>query len=290
MDELFVNSSNWDNLRYVLAVADHGSVSAAARVLGVTHATVLRRVAAFEAAQGGEVFDKSATGYQVRADRLRVIDAAREVENAIYSVDRLMHGARAPLRGVVRVSSTDTLCQIVLPPMIRHMSQVAPELQVEVLSSNHHVDVARLQADITIRPTKSLPDDMTGDVAAHLTFRAYGRPGCPDHWMALSGPLARSVAGVWMADHIPREQVSGSADSFLVLRELALCGLGVAILPAFVGDGVDGLAWRADLMPDLSVRVWVASHSDLSAVPRIRAARGHVLDYLAAQAPALAGN
>ena len=61
----FMHSTNWDNLRFVLSVANHGSVSAAARALGVNHATVLRRVAAFEEDHGGAVFEKTATGYRI---------------------------------------------------------------------------------------------------------------------------------------------------------------------------------------------------------------------------------
>ena len=93
-----MHSANWDNLRFVLSVAEHGSVSGAAKALGINHATVLRRVAAFEEAHGGPVFEKTATGYRVLPDRARVIEAAREVANAVLSVERLMHGARAPVR------------------------------------------------------------------------------------------------------------------------------------------------------------------------------------------------
>ena len=87
------------------------SISAASRVLNVNHATVLRRVAAFEQECGGPVFQKTATGYRVLPDRATVIEAAREVENAVVSVERLMHGGRAAMRGLVRVSSTDSLSQ-----------------------------------------------------------------------------------------------------------------------------------------------------------------------------------
>ena len=284
-----MHSLNWDNLRFVLAVADHGSVSAASRVLGVNHATVLRRVAAFEADHGGEVFEKTATGYVVRADRLRVIDAGREVENAVYSVERLMHGARAPLRGVVRLSSTDSICQFVLPPLVARLQASSPDLQVELLSSNRHVDVARLQADISIRPTHVLPDDMTGDTSASLTFRAYATPGAPETWLGLTGPLARTDPAVWMAKTIARDDMHGASDSFVVLCEMARLGMGQAVLPAFIGDRAPDLEWRRDAMPETHVPIWVGTHSELKDVPRIRLAQTHVLNYLAECADMLWG-
>ncbi|MBS0563422.1 MAG: LysR family transcriptional regulator, partial [Proteobacteria bacterium] len=75
-----VTRANWDDLRFVLAVIQEGSVSAAARVIGVNHATVLRRVAAFEAAHGLALFDKTARGYRIPPDRAQVIEAARDVD------------------------------------------------------------------------------------------------------------------------------------------------------------------------------------------------------------------
>ena len=72
-----MHSANWDNLRFVLSVAEHGSVSGAAKALGINHATVLRRVAAFEEAHGGPVFEKTATGYRVLPDHTRLLQGSK---------------------------------------------------------------------------------------------------------------------------------------------------------------------------------------------------------------------
>ena len=113
-----MHRDNWDDLRYVLAVSETGSVSAASRMLKVNQATVLRRIAAFEDRQGAEVFERSPQGYQVPSDRLRLVEAAREVRNAIDTVGRILQGAEAQLSGVVRVTSTDTFCISVLPDVV----------------------------------------------------------------------------------------------------------------------------------------------------------------------------
>jgi len=283
-------NSNWDNLRFVLTVANHGSVSAAARVLGVNHATVLRRVATFEATHGGPVFEKTATGYRVLPGRAQVIDAAREVENAVFSVERLMHGARAPLRGAVRVSSTDTFCQVVLPPLVARLHEDAAQLQIELMSNNSHVDFTRLEADISVRPALKLPDEMRGDTSVRLAFRVYGLPDlAEDIWLGLCGALARSAPAAWMAENIAPEQIAGRADSFLVLRDLALRGMGLAVLPVIVGDRVPGLCVRSGLLPEISVPIWVATHAELHDVPRFRIVRERILDYLASKADLLSG-
>lgn len=281
---------NWDNIRYVLTVADHGSVNAASRVLGVNHATVLRRIAAFEADHGGPVFERTATGYHVLPERARVIEAAREVENAVGSVERLMHGARAPLKGLVRVSSTDSICQAILPPLIAELQAKSSELQVELMSNNSPLDFSRMQADISVRPAMMLPEDMTGETNVDLVFGAFAAPGSPDTWLGLSGALARSAPATWMSGNIAPEDLSGCADSFLVLRELALLGLGIAVLPVFLGNQTPGLEPRRGVMPDMSVPIWVATHAELHDVPRIRVVRQHILRFLASRREILAGN
>ncbi|WP_424986740.1 LysR family transcriptional regulator [Microbulbifer sp. S227A] len=285
-----MHNTNWDNLRYVLAVADMGNVSAAARALGVNHATVLRRVAAFETDHGGAVFERTATGYRVLPERSRVIDAAREVENGILSVERLMHGSLAPLRGEVRVSSTDSICQVLLPPLVAQLHAESTELQVNLLSANTQTDFARMQADISVRPAQALPDDMAGDCAAHVAFHAYRLPGASDHWLSLSGALARSNPARWMDKQVPADRIANGGDSFLVLRELAKLGLGTAILPVFIGDATPELERHADAPPIPSVPVWVGTHFDLRDVPRIRIVRDRILNYLAERASILDGS
>ena len=109
---------DWEDLRYVLAVADKGSLSGAARKLGVNHATVLRRVNAFEENMGIAVFDRTARGYRIAPRRRRVLDAMQAVEEAALGVERAITAARSPLAGVVRVTSTDTLCLGILPEII----------------------------------------------------------------------------------------------------------------------------------------------------------------------------
>ncbi|MFC4671748.1 LysR family transcriptional regulator [Seohaeicola nanhaiensis] len=284
-----MHNANWDNLRYVLAVADRGSLSAAAKTLGVNHATVLRRVAAFEEEHGGPVFEKTASGYRVLADRARVIEAAREVANAMVSVERLMDGARAPVRGVVRISSTDSLCQVVLPSFMARMQAALPELRLDYFSSNAHLDFARLQADIAVRPAERLPDELSGETNAQLTFRAYSAPSRPGGWVGMAGPLVRSAPAAWMAANVEPEAIAGGADSFVVLRELCRAGVGVAILPVYLGEGVPGLVARPELMADIRVPVWVASYTELRDVPRIRIVREHLLAHLAEQADLLGG-
>ncbi len=283
------NQENWDHLRYVLAVARAGSVNRAAAQLGVNHATVLRHVAAFERNAGTDVFEKSPTGYAVIAGRQELIDAAHEVETAMLAVNRRLRGLRAPLHGRVRVTSTDSLCQIVLPPVLAGLRARLTELHIELLSSNAHLDFSRMHADVTVRPAPNLPEDLTGTEAARLGFCIYALPRCrTDRWLAPGGGLGHSAHAGWMAENVEPGAITGSADSYMLLRELAATGAGQTPLPCVVGDADPRLERRGRTLPELEVGVWVGGHPDLLDVPRIKAVRQLLVSEIARRAEWLA--
>ncbi|MBV7409850.1 LysR family transcriptional regulator [Maritimibacter sp. DP1N21-5] len=264
---------DWDDLRYVLAVAQEGSLSGAARVLGVNHATVLRRINGFEDGVGMAIFDRTARGYRIAPRRSRILEAMRGVEDAVFGVERAITAARSPLAGVVRVTSTDSLCVSVLPPIIAQIEAQAEGLQVELSSQNIRSDLARLDADIAVRPAPSLPPELTGTVAAQLGLSVYAAPGGGTHWLGFSGTLAEAFSLDRFRDLVGDGPIGATSDSFVVLREMAAAGQGRAILPCILGDGDPRLVRLDGMMAPTKVDIWVASHVDLAEVPRIRAVR-----------------
>ena len=293
--EFMHSTDNWDDLRYVLAVAEHGSVSATARTLGVNHATVLRHVAAFEARHNIELFEKTSRGYAVRVDRHQILKAVQEVESSVAAVERAIveraiHGMQAPLRGVVRVTSTDTFCQAVLPDIVTAYQAQEGAIRIELISTSAYLDLSRLNADVAVRPTPELTSDLVGEVVAILGFDVFAPiDGSSDRWLAPTGMLTRSVAATWMTENVKTSKIAGAADSFLTLRELAASGIGQVILPSILGNSDRRLVRRNGILPDLGVKIWVASHADLSDVPRIRGVRRMLSEALSADADRLAG-
>ena len=284
-----MHSNNWDDLRFVLAVAESGSVSAAARVLGVNHATVLRRIAAFEQYHNTVIFDRTPQGYAIPPDKLHIVEAAREASLAIDTVARIIRGKGARLSGTVRITSTDTFCLAVLPPILAQIQARADGLRVELLCNNAHLDLARLNADISVRPAARLPDDLRGEAAAVLGFAAYrATDGGADNWLGLRGALTRSPAATWMDQNLAPELIAGGADSFVMLREMIAEHLGRAILPCCLGD-MDPRLVRTAEAPPMSVPIWVASHADLADAPRLRSLRSQLVEGLRAKAAVLAG-
>lgn len=281
---------NWDDLQFVLAVAEAQSVAAAARQLGVNHATVLRRIAAFEDSVGTQVFDRTPRGYTLRQDRLRLIAAAREVGQAVLTLRHLAEGLDAPLGGHARVTSTDTLCQTILPAILSEMRDRASELQLSLISTNSHLNLSRLEAELTVRPASVLPDGLVGESPVSMQFAAYAAPGCGDlGWLGFDGPMRRSRPWLWLEPQIDKQAVTTSADSFLVLRELVARGIGKAILPVFVARQ-DPRLERLDIpLPEgMATPIWVACHEDLADVPRLIRIRRLLCEALEARAAAFA--
>lgn len=278
-----MHSENWDDLRFVLAVAETGSVLQAAKHLSVNHATVLRRVAAFEERYETILFKRTSQGYQLLSDRVHVIRAAHAAEVAMQEVHRLASGGRLSLHGIVRVTSTDTLCGAVLPRFVAAIKAEERNLAITLLSSNTHLDLSREQASIAVRPSVQLPDDMIGEVATELRLAAYAADPEQSDWLGLSGPLTRSVAATWMDANVPDDQISIAADSFLTLQAMAALGHGIAALPCFVGDCDDRLVRLPDAMPDLTVPLWVAHHVDAVETQQMRAVKRRLVAFLADQ-------
>lgn len=283
---------NWDDLQYVLAVVEEGSLAAAARRLGVNHATVLRRVTAFEDRIGSAIFARTPQGYQIRPEKLGLIAAAREVGHAIATLERLSGGHEPQLVGAVRITTTDTVCLELMPDILMDLRRREQGLNLSLCASNMHVDLSRLEAEVTVRPAVALPDGLVGDVAGAMRFDVYCCAQCVAtedlSWIGATGALESSRPGKWLRAKCAEDGVSAHADSFLVMRELAANGAGRALLPSFIADGDPRL--RKDEggdAPDFTVPLWVACHEDMSTMPRLRTVRRNLVQALEARAHVL---
>jgi DNA-binding transcriptional LysR family regulator len=258
----------WDDLRFVLTVADTGSVTRAAKILGVAHTTVLRRISAFETESGARIFEKTARGYQVLSDKAEAIEQLRIAGAAVQSAQNAIGGSEVKPGDTFRVTSTDMLCAKLLPGLISQMQADDLNLRVALLSNNAYLDLAHGHADLTVRPAKSLPPDLDGEEVAKLGMAVYGRPDAPDTWIGVTGPLTRSMAGQWLFERCPNP--SAVADSFLVLGELLATGAGRSMIPCFIGDQIPQLERLSGEVPILRVPLWVANHRQLGDSRRIR--------------------
>jgi DNA-binding transcriptional LysR family regulator len=290
----------WDDLRYVLAVASAGSLAGAARSLGVNHTTVLRRVGAFEARLGLRLFERLPTGYVLTTGGEELIAAARAIDETVTTLERKLAGQDLRLSGTLRVTATDTLMASILPGMLAEFREAHPGIQVEIAVSNLMLNLTKRDADVAIRPARDPPDVLVGRRIARIAFAIYGSPdylarhrGGGDlgshRWVAPDDVLAGTSVAKWMRSELPESEIALRADSLLGLCEAAKAGVGLAALPCYLGDTSPGLVCVHRPIAAMETALWILTHEDLRRTARVRAFTDFAANAFGRRRPLLEG-
>ncbi|MGM0559641.1 MAG: LysR family transcriptional regulator, partial [Pseudomonadota bacterium] len=150
----------WDDLRVVRAIAEMGSLSGAGRRLGLSHATVFRRLGEIEARLGVRLFERARGGYSPTPAGEDLAATAGRVEAEVLEVERRLAGQDLRPAGSLRVTTTDTLLSGLLSPLFTEFRQAFPEIALEVSLSNNLFNLSRREADVAIRPVQDPPDTL----------------------------------------------------------------------------------------------------------------------------------
>jgi DNA-binding transcriptional LysR family regulator len=263
----------WDDLRYVLKVAEEGTLSGAARALGVNHSTVLRRVTAFEEKKGLKLFERTGSGYTPIAKTRHLLTLLRSIEEQVNGLDRAIAMQGLELDGPIRITTTDSIAASGLLHHVAAFQSRHPGVLVELNITNNYVNFSRLDADITVRPAPSLPGELAGERACDLAMRIYATPHYLEgnqvgdrrahRWLGVASPILSTAVGDWQRQNLPESSIVLRSNSFVGLRDVAETGLGLALLPCCLGDRSPHLV-RAEVFPDsLTTSIWVATHRDM---------------------------
>lgn len=266
-----MHSMRWGDLQFVHAVAEHGSLSAASRALGVNHATVLRRIALLEAASNVTLFDRANDGYRPRPECRALLEPLKRMDHAAERVRRSLALAAKGLEGTFRLATTDAIACLLLPKHLAELRLKHPNINVEIAVSNDPIDLSMSGAEILVRPGQNLPRELSGYHAGSVAFGVFASADYlrrseqtdPEHqrWLGAAPDFAQSTAGEWQ---FSRNQAGFevSADSFLTLANLAAEGMGLALLPIFVGQKTPGLVAVPEFPEGPEIGIWVATHKD----------------------------
>ena len=292
-----MHNIRWDDLQFIQAVAAHGSLSAAARALGVNHATVLRRIVAVEERIGVALFVHPPGGYRARPEIHEVLAALDTIEKTVGRLERILPTLGKGLEGPFRVTTTDSIADLILPRHLRDLARLHPKLAVELVAQNAPLDMTRPEAEITLRPALRVPEGLVGEKICDMSFGAFAHAAylaqntvsevTRHRWLGVSSSLSRSPVGAWQDTHVSAEVVL-KADSFLTLARMAEEGLGIAVLPSFVGRANASLTPVPWLELDLRTSIWVAAHPDLAATSRVRTIMTFFANAIATDADLLA--
>src|SRR6266550_2450955 len=179
---------DWEDVRYFVALARSGTLSATARRLRVNHATVARRVASLEALFGRPLFDRRANGYTLTAEGKVVLDEARAMDEAALSVlYRLDAGTE--LSGLVRLSVGRVLAERFLIDRLRAFHERYPAIDLEVIGGSRVLSLAKREADLALRYGSPKDSELVARRVARLTFGLYASPDYRDKLKAGEPPV-----------------------------------------------------------------------------------------------------
>ncbi|UVF22388.1 LysR family transcriptional regulator (plasmid) [Microvirga terrae] len=292
---------DWDDLRFFLAIARQGSLTAAARELRVAQSTVGRRLSSLEASLGVRLLHRTPEGYTLTLAGQDVLNQAERVEVEVLGVERSVGGRDVKLEGVVRVTCTETIAAHVLAPCFAALQGQHPGILVELMPNPHVVSLSMRQADIAVRLVRSEQHDLIVRRIGQIAFGLYASPvylgkhgepdfeaGCPGHrLMTLLDDVEIDPQAQWLSELAARASLGMQTSSHEALLSAARAGGGLACLARFRADPDPGLRRLETPLPPPVTEIWLAVHKDSRSTPRIRAALSAIAEAVKGLAPSL---
>jgi len=271
---------DWDDLRHFVALADTGSLSAAARRLRVEHATVARRVAALEAAAGVKLVDRRSGRYALTADGQRVADHARRIESEALALERALLSRQSDFATEVSISAPPQIAVSLITPRLAELKRAHPQLRLRLLGESRMVSLPRREADIAVRLTR--PSDTTL-IARKVGVMPYGLYASQEYiasrsetdfeFVAFDESLDESPHQLWLKRHAGTRPIVFRSNELSILIAAAQAHIGVAALPAFAAE--EAHLQRVETQDGFLKRdVWITYHQDMRDNPAVAATAG----------------
>jgi len=288
---------DWEDVRYFVALARHGTLSASARALRVNHATVARRIASLETLIGRALFDRRAGGYVLTAEGKAVLDEASTMDEAAISILR-RRDARTELSGMVRLAAGRVLTERFLIDRLRGFHERFPAIDLEVIGGSRIVSLAKREADVALRYGSPKDSELVARRVATITFGLYASPTCRDKLNAGQPPAFIGfdqesdfiAEAKWLARQFGDQRFSFRTNSQTTQAAAARAGYGVALLPRYIVATHEPDLVEVSLGERLPERdVWLLVRRDLKDVPRVRAVTNYLVEVFQRDRRLLAG-
>ena len=282
---------DWDDFKHFLAVARGGSLTAAARTLKSSPATVGRRVAALERKLGTKLFDRRQSGYSLTAGGEAIRVKAEDMEDAIIAAEREALGRDLRATGRVRVTASDDIATYLIAPSLGQFRRLYPGITLEIIARMDLVNLSRREADIAFRGVRPTSGDVLVRPAGIWPYGLYAskvyceandlRFGHVDFSrvaiITWTEQYAHLRGGPWFAKHARGAAVALTSDSARVHLAACKAGIGLAILPSRLADRDADLVCLLRSEEVLSLELLLVVHRDLLRTARVRA----VMEFLA---------
>ncbi len=268
---------NWNDLRFVLAVARSQSLAGAARRLGVNESTVGRRVAQAEQRLGARLFERSLGLFHPTEAGDAVVAGAERVELEVQAVESAISGADKLAAGSVRLTSVPIVVNRILVPALPQLLRDHPQLRIELIAEPRDLSLTKREADIALRLAR--PGKEVRVVArrvGQLEYAVYEpsrRRTEPLPWITYEDGMADLPQWRWMAERAIRDREAPppvTVNDAEAIMQSVKAGLGKSLLPVIIADREPGLARLDSGSPPLSRELWLLVHPDLRDLTRIR--------------------
>jgi len=288
---------DWGHLRFFLELVRTGSHASAAKAMGVDRNTVARRVAALEAELGVVLFERGPQGWSQTLAGQQLAELAGRVEENVLALARHVDTLDPTLRGTARLTTVPHLATHLLPPALPALRQRYPELVLEVVADARAFDLSRREADLALRTGRPRDSGLVARRLSQLAHALYaaavteaGGRGAVDFRADFF--LAEDDSNVpqerWLRELAPERRVVFRCNSTTTLLAVARQGLGVVLLPCYIGDG-DPTLRRLDGPEPPPQEIWLLVHGDLRRTPRVRAVIDWLDELVVRARPALLG-
>ena len=285
----------WDDLKIVLAVSRSGTMSGAAKLLNVQHSTVSRRIKALERQLGTNLVRRNKGSYELTQAGQKLTDTAIRVEKEITSVDGTLLKDDDPLKGVLRVTTIDSLASTILMPMFGAFSKAYPQIELHVMVSSETVNLTNREADVAIRLSNAPPNTLIGKRVATVASTVYG---CADYLDEVEAGksdlkwLGVSCCGFhesWTRETSGSGKHAFNSDKALLTISALREGLGISYLACHIGDAEPTLRRYCEPESRFDLGLWLLIHPESRSNIRVMTFRDFMIREIQAQQHHFAG-
>lgn len=272
---------DWEELKSFAVVADAGSIRRAARELGVHHSTISRRIDNLEYSIGAKLFLRQPEGYVLSAAGEELVEVVRDCGARLNVAERIIAGQDRDLSGTVTATMAGPVAELIFAPRLAEFAKTHPGIEVRIAATTQILDISRHEADVAVRVDNNPPQSLVGKRLFPYYEAAYASQAYLDaHDFEEAPEAARWISWKDTQDKfIDRTKEAGFGNVPMwgyfpdpaTQRAAARAGLGLALLPCFIGDADPELVRASERKPLKARHIWLLTHGDLRRTARIRA-------------------
>lgn len=280
----------WNDLSVLLAICRAGTLSGAARTLGINHSTVFRKINAIEEKTGVRFFERLPDGYAMTDAGRTAMRYAERVEAEVHALSREVLGQDMRLQGKITVTAMEGFASYLAPKMIAGFCKQHPQVSVEVLANLSALDLSRREADLAIRATRKPPDTSLGKRVCDFRFAVYAAPQYIEKnshvpfaemdWCFISGTQEWLVPLLWKKKEQGEARAVYTTNLATSVLSAAAEGMGVTLMSCYHADMEKRLVRVTDPIEPLTMGLWLLTHPDLRHTARVKALMSYLYEML----------